>query len=204
MFFEPPPAREELTRPPHPPLPEWFAPPAAELGSSVVADRVLARSANVAVALSTVRAFSTGCVLNVEIVLRQQDMSPDSYWELQSALFPFGRVLSGGGRLPDRLLRFGVRYADGAKATTIGDGPPRAGGPPAAPQIWWMPSGGTMRSGQALAINDQALWLWPLPPAEPFELAVEWPLGGIGLTLAELDGGPIAAAARRSASYWPA
>jgi len=33
--------------------------------------------------------------------------------------------------------------------------------------------------------------------------AVEWPFGGIGLTIMELDGAAIVAAARRSAYYWP-
>ena len=47
------------------------------------------------------------------------------------------------------------------------------------------------------------LWLWPLPPAEAFEFAVEWPIGGIDLTIAQFDGAAIAAAASRSAHYWP-
>jgi hypothetical protein len=32
---------------------------------------------------------------------------------------------------------------------------------------------------------------------------VEWPLGGIALTMTELDGAVIVAAASRSAPYWP-
>lgn len=47
------------------------------------------------------------------------------------------------------------------------------------------------------------LWLWPLPPAEPFELAVEWPFGGIDLRFTELDGAAVVAVARRSVSLWP-
>ncbi|MFG1942469.1 hypothetical protein [Nonomuraea sp. NPDC048826] len=149
MFFDPPPAREEVARPPHPALPEWFAPPAAELGSTLASDRVLARSPHVAVALT------------------------------------------------------GVRYADGAKATTVEGDPGTSPEPPTAPRISWIPGGGPLRSGQSFGVNALALWLWPLPPPEPFELAVEWPLGGIGLTITELDGGPVGAAARRSAAYWP-
>jgi hypothetical protein len=41
------------------------------------------------------------------------------------------------------------------------------------------------------------------PPAGPFEFAVEWPFGGIDLTFTEFDGAAIAAAAGRSARYWP-
>ena len=32
---------------------------------------------------------------------------------------------------------------------------------------------------------------------------MEWPFGGIELTMAELDGAAIVAAAGRSGSYWP-
>ena len=54
-----------------------------------------------------------------------------------------------------------------------------------------------------LGFSGFGLWLWPLPPAEGFEFAVEWPFGGIGLTITELDGAAIVAAASRSAPYWP-
>jgi hypothetical protein len=49
----------------------------------------------------------------------------------------------------------------------------------------------------------RCVWLWPLPPAGPFEFAVEWPFGGIDLTFAEFDGAAVVAAAGRSARYWP-
>jgi hypothetical protein len=42
-----------------------------------------------------------------------------------------------------------------------------------------------------------------LPPAEAFEFAVEWPVGDIELTIAELDGAAIVAASGRSGYYWP-
>src|SRR5690242_14809875 len=41
-----------------------------------------------------------------------------------------------------------------------------------------------------------------VPSAEPFEFAVEWPFGGIELTIIELDGAAIVAAAGQSAPYW--
>jgi hypothetical protein len=40
------------------------------------------------------------------------------------------------------------------------------------------------------------LWLWPLPPAEAFEFAVEWSFGGIDLTIVELGGAAIVVVAR--------
>jgi hypothetical protein len=106
--------------------------------------------------------------------------------------------------LPDKLLRLGVRYADGKKATTLD--PPRRerrDSPPAGPLLsWWPASSGTCGGGE-LGFSSFGLWLWPLPPAATFEFAVEWPLGRIELTIAELDGRPIVEAASRPLYYWP-
>jgi hypothetical protein len=57
--------------------------------------------------------------------------------------------------------------------------------------------------GGEVCFSGFGLWLWPLPPAEAFEFAVEWPFGGIDLTIVELDGAAIVVVARRSAPYWP-
>jgi len=57
--------------------------------------------------------------------------------------------------------------------------------------------------GRELGFSGFGLWLWPLPPAETFEFAAEWPFGGIELSIIELDGSAVTAAASRSVSYWP-
>ena len=90
-------------------------------------------------------------------------------------------------------------------ATTVGQQwrpAPSSDDPPAGPLLCWVPGSGGMH-GRESGFSNFGLWLWPLPPAEPFEFAVEWPFGGIDLTFAELDGAAIVAAARRSARYWP-
>ena len=98
-----------------------------------------------------------------------------------------------------------MRYADGTKATTVEQHrrrAPASADPPAGPLLSWSPGSSGMR-GRELGFSGFGLWLWPLPPAETFQFAVEWPFGGIELTIAELDSAAIAAAARRSAYYWP-
>jgi hypothetical protein len=48
--------------------------------------------------------------------------------------------------------------------------------PPAGPLLSWSPGGSGMH-GRQLGFSAFELWLWPLPPAETFEFAVEWPFG---------------------------
>jgi hypothetical protein len=208
MFFEPLSAQEESTRPPKPGLPAWYAPPAGEMGAVIVTGLMLARTPNVAVTLPTIQTFRTGCLMNVNIDLRQHALSADDFSALQLSVYPHMSTEARAGRLPDSLLRFGVRFADGAKATTVGqrfDGTPPPQDPPPGPQLSWLLGGLSQRSGHEEAgVIIMGLWLWPLPPVEIFELGVEWPVGGIELSIVELDGSAIVAAAQHApVPYWP-
>ncbi|WP_440101746.1 hypothetical protein [Streptosporangium sp. H16] len=206
MFFDPVPTEQEPSFG-RPELPPWSAPPSVETGAVLAVERVVARSPNVVVLLPTIRVFSTGCMLEVEVVSRQGDLSAQDWWYLHMGGSPFAQAAGprGGAQPPDSLLRLGVRFADGAKATTVEQLRNRMspfGEPPAGPTLAWSPVGSGMRGGE-FGFSDFGLWLWPLPPAETFEFAVEWPLGGIELTIVELDGAAIVSAAGRSAHYWP-
>jgi hypothetical protein len=205
MFFEPPTAEPEHVDRRGPDVPPWDAPPVLEVGSVVAVERIVARSANVVVVVPTIRVFETGCLFNVEVVGRQDTLSPDEWWDLGMSAHPIHEVRPGADRLPDRLLRFGVRYANGARATTLGLARPPATDPPTGPVLSWQPSGsgGGRHGGEFYMFHHMGLWLWPLPPAERFEFAVEWPFGGIDLTLVEFDGAAIVSAAGRSVRYWP-
>jgi hypothetical protein len=207
MFFEPVPGEEETVAARLPESPPWSLPPALETGAVLAVERTVARSENVVLRLPTIRAFRPGCMLDVEVVSRQGDLSEDDWWELQTARWVLGgyHPSRGGAPLPSKLLRLGVRYADGRKATTIQQPPRRAQArddPPAGPLLSWQPGSSGMH-GREVGFSGFGLWLWPLPPAEAFEFAAEWPFAGIELTIVELDGAAIVAAASRSASYWP-
>jgi hypothetical protein len=178
------------------------------MGAVLVSGLVLARTPNVAITVPTIQAFSTGCLINVDIVTRRQALSSDDFQALQLAVFP--HMITGvraGQPLPDQLLRFGVRFAGGAKATTVGQRLDRTQlpqDPPPGPHLSLLLPGMSMRSGDDDAgVMTWGLWLWPSPPRERFELAVEWPVGGIELSIVELDGAAIAAAAQQVVSYWP-
>jgi hypothetical protein len=206
MFFEPFPAGEERPTLVLPEIPSWSGPPDLETGAVLAVEQTVARSPNVVLRLPTIRAFSSGCMLDVDVISRQGGLSEDDWWDLRtSAIHSAYHGLRGGASLPRKLLRLGVRYADGRKATTLEQsrrGTQARDDPPAGPLMSWLPRSSGMH-GRELAFGAFGLWLWPLPPAEEFEFAVEWPLGGIALAIIKLDGAPIVAAANRSASYWP-
>ncbi|MFI7700406.1 hypothetical protein [Nonomuraea sp. NPDC049480] len=177
------------------------------MGAVMVSGLVVARNPNVAITLPTIQAFSNGCLMNVDIVMKRRTLSPDDFQALQLSVYPHMVTGASSGRLPDNLLRFGVRFADGTKATTIGQRFDRTEipqDPPPGPRLSWLFGGMSMRSGDEDAgVVSVDLWLWPSPPRETFELGVEWPAGGIELSIVELDGAAIASAAQRSVPYWP-
>jgi hypothetical protein len=205
MFFEPLPAGDEAVPRDLPEMPPWAGPPPLETGAVLTVEQTVARSANVVVRLPTIRVFHPGCMFDVEVVSRQGTLSEDDWWDLHTSVYGGLVRFRVSAPLPAKLLRLGVRYADGTKATTIGEHRRRSGAsdqPPAGPVLSWSPGGSGMH-GRELGFSDFGLWLWPLPPAETFEFAVEWPFGGIELSMVELDGAAIVAAAARSGVYWP-
>jgi hypothetical protein len=111
---------------------------------------------------------------------------------------PFHRPRQGS-ELPPEILRLGVQFADGAKATNLGmpffpQGPDER---PRGPIL--MPRGG----GGGGRRWDVSFWLWPLPPRGQLTLVCEWPARAVELTRVEIDAGTLIEAAERAAPLWP-
>ncbi|HEY3609195.1 MAG TPA: hypothetical protein VGL06_16970 [Pseudonocardiaceae bacterium] len=197
MFFQRPAAEpDEESRPD---LPPWVGPPKAQLGAVVATEMVLARSANVAVALPQVTVYPTGCLFTVEVVIRKAQLPSDDWLDLAMS----ATQAAGPSQKWERVLRLGLRYPDGTTVTNLDSPTGRRqddGETPVGPLLSWTPygSGGTWNHHT----SEVGMWLWPLPPAQPLTFAVEWPLGGIELTTTELDGAQLVAAAERSIGYW--
>ena len=98
-----------------------------------------------------------------------------------------------GSEIPDEMLRFGVEFADGRRATnTGGRGAPRPETEPAEPVLT---SGGGGGGGGRWRAD---MFLWPLPPPGRLVLVCEWPAAGIPLTRTEIDARTVHEAAQRA------
>ena len=192
-FFEPPPP------PPDPPqaaapTPEWVGPPENVLPASFPLDLVLVRTDELALFVHSGRAYPHGFEFTVGLRTRkareQRRDDPMMGWHA-----------SRHGDFDDEMLRFGVAFADGRKATVF-DAHPWWGAPesPPKPEIVLMQRGG---GGGGSSWNFD-FWTWPLPPDGPLAFVVEWPAENIALTRGELDSALVRDAAGRARTLWDA
>jgi hypothetical protein len=190
-FFDPPPPPPPPE--PGPPLPEWHGPPDNVVPASFPLDLVIARTGSVAVFVHSGRAYANGFEFTLAFRLRTarhgRAHDPVMSWH------------GTGGAIADDVLRFGIAFADGRKATVFDrfrpPWPPDEEPPP--PDIVLMQRGG----GGGGSSWDMRFWAWPLPPEGPVGFVVEWPSEGISLTRADADSTAIREAARRVQELWP-
>ncbi len=160
----------------------------------VALELVLARNEKVAVCVTRLAGYPTG--FEFDLVT----MAAPGQRELDLDPMLFGRrrrlVRRGEQELDPELLRIGVQFADGAKATNTG-GFYHDQEPPAGPV---MHSGGGGGGGSSWR---QHMWVWPLPPPGPVAFVCEWPTVKIPLSRAELDAQTILDAAGRAQVIFP-
>ena len=191
---------DEVERPPPPPEPQehepppWFQPPSRHVAGLVADRRVVARAADIAVLLSHLDVFPTGCSIRVRVsVVRPHDESERDWQDrLRRDVHSRHFGMHGGGEGP---LRFGVDLGAAGRATTDNRHRPHRE-QPEGPVLHQHGVGGSGSPGEY--VQTHHLWLWPLPPARPFDLVFQWHDQGIGETRVELDGAAIVEAAGRS------
>ena len=177
-------------------MPQWWASPSNELGAPVPLRLVLARTDQVAVAVIGVTAYSTGIALTLAVRSRP-GMIEDVYED------PFGhpfRHAHRGSELPSEVLRFGVQFSDGRKATTMGGAVPGAGGFDEEPSGPVLTQG---RGGGSGGDHESEFWLWPLPPPGAVTFAVEWPAREVELSKQQVDASLFIEASKQSEALWP-
>jgi hypothetical protein len=188
-FFEPPPPPEEPEAPPEQPV--WSGPQHGTLAGVVALELVLAHSEAAAVCITRLGAYPTGFEFDLVTFV-----APGREEELDPMMMGHRRHMArrqGAPGLPPELLRVGIEFADGSKATNVGGHHPWAGdGEPTGPVMFQ--GGGSSGGGQ----SRQAQWVWPLPPPGPMSFVCEWPAAGIELTRADIDAQLILDAATRA------
>lgn len=187
--------------------PPWAGPPENVLPGVVAVELVLARSKLAAVCVSRLEAYETGFCFEL-LALASSDEE-----DLDPHMFGAPRRMRGsvdGPHPPPELLRFGVQFADGRKATNTMPMPfgrgrshamtahPGRSDEPAGPVLIGQGGSGGDRSWR------QEMWVWPLPPPGALALVCEWPAAKIPLTRREMDAAELLAASARAQTIFPA
>ena len=166
-----------------------MGPPYGVLPGAVALEVVVAQSEQAAVYIGRCAAFPTGLDLELHAIAAAGagDLDPSLNGIYQRP---------GVGSTYEQMLRFGVAFADGRKASNLG-GFTRSGEEPEGPVLLGMGGGGG--GGRW----HQGFWMWPLPPIGPLAFVCEWPAAGIPLTRVEVDSQLLRDAAGRSRELFP-
>jgi hypothetical protein len=165
--------------------PAWERPPSDELPASVPVERLLGRSEQAVVWLRGLSVYRNGAIVELDVLTRGVSLPSTELsgpWSLDSA-----------GRVKDEVMRLGVLYADGRRASNVAvysgqDAPTRP----------------VLASIGSAAAQGRTFWLWPLPPSGPLTFSCRWPALDIGHSEVLVDGDAITAAAGRARPAWSA
>ncbi len=161
----------------------WIA-PENELPVAVPVNVVLARTDDVAVALTRVQVYTSG--VSFELVVRVRPSVVESLGRSLNELF--WQHGPGSGQ---RFL-LGIEFSDGRRAATLA-------GVARDDEIVFHSGGG---GGGDTAI-DQSWWLNPVPPDGPVRLIARCPDLGIAETAVELDGTALRRTMDDVVTLWP-
>jgi hypothetical protein len=195
-FFEPPPPPPEP--PPQPPRRPWQGPPDGVIGHTIPLNLVIGRAEKAAVWIPALTVYPDGFEFEVEIRHRLDDEQFEHPFFMGHHL---RRRPVASEELPAELLRLGIEFSDGRKATNLG-GPHwlRPDEPDAEPEgPLLQPSGGGGGGGGRWR---HGFYVWPLPPAGALAFVCEWPAAAIELTRSEIDTDSLRAAAIDAVVLW--
>jgi hypothetical protein len=198
---------DDLKPPPRPQeaeaeTPEWISVPEGWIGAVVPVQELIGRSHEAAICLSRIVAYPVGFEATLDAFTRSLA------WGY--AFEAMGEWQHGENDRPlPQLLRYGIEFADGRKASNVGGmfgvsevatSAHHEVAPDPAKDISLVPGGGHGGGRH----SRQELWIWPLPPPGPVAFVCEWPRYGIPETRVTVDAALIREAARHAEEIWPA
>ena len=170
-------------------------PRAGWLGGVLPVQFVLARSEDAAVVVTHLAVFPEG----FEFTLRAKVRRPkrDSSVPRGMPLDTFPHPGSYRGELPDHVLRFGIKFSDGARVSNVDRDPHW---PDATEPRHGM---STSSGGGSNVEYSWDYWAWPAPTEGDLTMVCEWPAYDIAETSQVIRGGDFASALERSERIWP-
>jgi hypothetical protein len=192
-FFDPPPLEPPRERPPRPP---WTGERDAVVGKTVALNLVIGRSDKAALWIPAITAFLDG--FEFEIAMRYR---LEGEFDHPLLLVHHRRREASAEGLDPGLLRLGVQFSDGRKATNVDSlmpfpMPREPDEPPEGPVL--LERDGSGGAGRW----HQGFWVWPLPPRGPLAFVCEWPAADISETRNEIDSALVRDAAADAIMLW--
>jgi hypothetical protein len=167
------------------------------VGKAVALNLILGRSDKAALWIPAATVYTDGFEFEIQLQHRLDQELVDPFF--MHGHHPPRRSRSPEEGLDPDLLRFGIQFSDGGKATNLPDRRLFSGDPDAVPDGPVLrPRGGGGGSGQW----RHDFWVWPLPPEGPLAFVCEWPAGGIPETRSEIDSALVRDAASDAVPLW--
>ncbi len=152
-------------------------------------NQLVTRTDRATMTLERVAAHARGCELAFRIVVDVAGLTPRQEKQARRAVDGYSRATTpdaiGSGR-----LSVALEFSDGRAAPFSDD---TGALPHSGPAVTDCQTS-TYAEGAA-EVAEETFWTWPLPPAGPVTVFVEWPAVGIGPSSVTLDGAAIVAAA---------
>lgn len=183
---------------------EWLEAPRGWLGGTVAMELLVARNDDAAVYVTNIAAYPAGFQFALHAYIRHGTRA-------RGVLAAMASNDPWGSDEPIDLLRYGLEFSDGRKATTfhrwdagsthlsVGAVAGETPGPDPNTEALLNVSGGH----GSLVHAEEHCWVWPLPPAGPLAFVCEWTELGIEESRAEMDCELIREAASRARPIWP-
>ncbi len=173
---------------------ERMGPPENEFPAGAALTVLLGRTDDVAVGITQVDVFTTGFRFTLAVRLRRPlpELAHGGLHMLVSGGFRHGVEIP-----LERLLLFGIEYANGDRASTLRD--PHVGPGDTDRRLVLRQGGG----GGGDRTTDHTFWVSPLPPEGPVTFVMAWPAFGVTESRTVVDSAPIRAAAGQALTLWP-